>query len=161
MSNDTWATPLKIFKYYDAKFNFMLDVCAEDSTAKCKYFLTKENDALSFDWDSLMVKGEYIWCNPPYSNIAPWVKKAIDCAKGGVGVVMLVMCDPSVKWFSLALEYCTEIQFITNGRISFESDGVPQNGNNKGSCIFIFSPNMLSLRKTTYLDRELLLNDPL
>lgn len=31
----------------------------------------KETNGLTQSWD-----GERVWCNPPYSNVAPWVEKA-------------------------------------------------------------------------------------
>lgn len=80
--------------------------------------------------------------------------KAIDAQSRGVGVVMLVMCDPSVKWFAKALEYCSEVRFITNGRLGFVNNGVVQKGNNKGSVIFVFDPNAIGACKTKYIDRS-------
>ena len=45
----TWETPKDLFKKLDSIFNFTLDCCAEDSTAKCKTYYTKEDDALLQD----------------------------------------------------------------------------------------------------------------
>jgi phage N-6-adenine-methyltransferase len=160
MANDTWATPNEVFDTLDFEFMFELDVCAEHSTAKCDLYWTVEDDALTTDWVSLrgMIDrpGDdlWLWCNPPYSKIGPWVEKAIEAQLGGVGVVMLVMCDPSVKWFSRALEYCSEVRYITNGRLSFLNNGVRQTANNKGSVIFVFNPVKIGACETKYIDRS-------
>ena len=69
---------------------------------------------------------------------------------------MLVMCDPSVKWFSEALKYCSEVRFVINGRLSFHKDGVSQGGSNKGSAIFVFDPYRVGTCYTSYVDRSTL-----
>ena len=48
--NQKWETPLDFFEKIDSLFNFDLDCCAEDSTAKVSKYYTKEDDALSMDW---------------------------------------------------------------------------------------------------------------
>jgi len=153
MKKDTYATPQSVFDYFDREFTFDFDVCAEDSTAKCFNYFTKEDDALAQDWNM-----EYFtaWCNPPYSNIMPWVDKAIRDQDKGVTTVMLVMCDPSVGWFKRALEKCSEVRFIIGGRLSFEMDAEPQKGNNKGSVVFVFRPHNHNAH-TSYIDRKELL----
>lgn len=153
MANDTWATPQPIFNKLNDEFNFKFDVCAERETAKCTNYWTIEDDALSKTWELHRQENSYLWCNPPYSNIGPWVDKAIEAQAEGVGTVMLVMCDPSVKWFARALEKCSEVRFITNGRIAFLNNGVTQSGNNKGSVIFVFSPHKIGWCQTRFVDR--------
>jgi phage N-6-adenine-methyltransferase len=46
-------------------------VAAEPHNAKCKRYFTPLMDGLVQSWDL-----ENVWCNPPYSNIRPWVEKA-------------------------------------------------------------------------------------
>lgn len=138
MKKDTYATPQPVFDYLNREFNFDIDVCAEDYTAKCYKYYTAEMDAFKKNWSN---DGKICWCNPPYSNITPWVQKAISESYSGVTTVMLVMCDTSVGWFNLARKKASEIRFITGGRLSFDMDGIAQSGNNKGSLIFVFRPN--------------------
>ena len=87
------------------------------------------------------------------ANISPWVDKAIAAQAQGVGTVMLVMADPSVKWFAKAQKYATETRFVTEGRIAFLNNGVPQSGNEKGSVFFIFAPKMIGTGITKYITR--------
>lgn len=166
MSNDLWATPPEVFEALDKEFCFGFDVCAEYETAKCSDYWTIEDDALSKDWaedaksripGAGLIEIGTIWCNPPYSNIKPWVEKAIEAQLNGRMTVMLVMCDPSVKWFSLAQQYASETRFVTDGRLAFLKNGVPQKGNNKGSVIFVFDPHRVSAGHVSFVTREALM----
>jgi hypothetical protein len=71
---------------------------------------------------------------------------------------MLVMADPSVKWFAEAARYASEIRFITEGRLAFLENGKPKSGNNKGSVFFIFAPKIIGGSRTTYMTRQELLS---
>lgn len=159
MSNDTWATPPEIFHALDQEFSFGFDVCAEHVTAKCHEYWTIEDDALTQDWSMAGgVFGQWLFCNPPYSDITPWVEKAIEAQQAGRGTVMLVMCDPSVKWFARAWEYASEIRFITNGRLAFYKNGVRAAGNNKGSVIFVFDPHRIGAGHVSRIERDTLMD---
>lgn len=167
MSNDLWATPPEVFEALDKEFCFGFDVCAEYETAKCSDYWTIEDDALSKDWaedaksripGAGLIEIGTIWCNPPYSNIKPWVEKAIEAQLNGRMTVMLVMCDPSVKWFSLAQQYASETRFVTDGRLAFLKNGVPQKGNNKGLVIFVFDPHRIGTGHVSFVTRESLLS---
>ena len=166
MSNDLWSTPPEVFEALDKEFCFGFDVCAEYETAKCSDYWTIEDDALSKDWaedaksripGAGLIEMGALWCNPPYSNIKPWVEKAIEAQLNGRMTVMLVMCDPSVKWFSLAQQYASETRFVTDGRLAFLKNGVPQKGNNKGSVIFVFDPHRISAGHVSFVTREALM----
>ena len=130
---DLWQTPKEIFNKLDNEFLFICDVAASDVNSLCTNYFSESMNALTYNWDDVN------WCNPPYSNIMPWVNKAIEQHGFGRTTVMLVPADTSVKWFRLAYESCNEVRFIS-GRISFinASTKKPVNGNNKGSVLFIW-----------------------
>lgn len=69
---DERITPQWLFDELDAERYFTIDVAANASNAKCERFYDLGSDGLSQSWD-----GERVWCNPPYSNIAAWVSKAV------------------------------------------------------------------------------------
>jgi phage N-6-adenine-methyltransferase len=50
---------------------FDLDVAACAESHWSERYYTKADDGLAQPWD-----GGRVWCNPPYSDIAPWVEKA-------------------------------------------------------------------------------------
>jgi phage N-6-adenine-methyltransferase len=131
---DAWQTPDALYQSLNNEFNFDCDVAASDENGLCENIIDESMDALTQDqW------GVSNWCNPPYSNIKPWVEKAINEHSSGSTIVMLVPADTSVKWFKLAFESCNEVRFIS-GRISFINAETqkPVNGNNKGSVLFIW-----------------------
>lgn len=136
---DLWQTPMEIFTALNLEFGFQLDAAASSSNAKCARYLTEQDDALIRDWISYGA----IWCNPPYSDITPWVEKADEqCRRQGQPVVMLVPADVSTGWFSLALESVDEVRLVTGGRIQFCPAGRDgkRNSNPKGSMFLIWRP---------------------
>jgi len=153
---DLWQTPLSLFETLNMEFEFNCDVASTDQNHLVKEdWLTEEDDALSLatSW------GGVNWCNPPFSNILPWVEAAIRKHNQGLTTVMLLPSDTSVKWFKLAFESCNEVRFIS-GRISFINAETkkPVNGNNKGSVLFIwrgFSPKQSHC--VTLVDRDSLI----
>jgi phage N-6-adenine-methyltransferase len=71
---DDRGTEPEFFAKVSERFGgFTLDVAAAPHNAKCDTYFTAEDDGLSQSW-----VGERVWCNPPYSNIRPWVEKAWD-----------------------------------------------------------------------------------
>ena len=130
---DLWQTPIEIFNKLNSEFFLTCDVAANDKNHLCERWITKDMNAFDTEWSLSN------WCNPPYSDIKPWVKKAIEQHKQGKTIVMLVPADTSVKWFKLAYESCNEVRFIS-GRLSFINADTqkPVNGNNKGSVLFIW-----------------------
>ncbi|EOZ1711777.1 phage N-6-adenine-methyltransferase [Yersinia enterocolitica] len=136
---DLWMTPADIFTALDIEFGFYLDAAASHKNALCAHYLTEQDDALSIAWPA----NGAVWINPPYSDITPWVLKAVEqCREILQPVVMLVPADSAVGWFSLALQTVDEVRLITDGRVSFiPADAkVKKNGNSKGSCLLIWRP---------------------
>ena len=68
---DLWQTPIPLFSALDAEFGFYLDAAADKNNTLCSHYLTEKDNALNSDWQSY----GSIWCNPPYSDIQPWVAK--------------------------------------------------------------------------------------
>lgn len=99
---DLWRTPPALFYALDAEFCFQLDAAAAPHNALCRKFITEEQNTLKTPWaDYLSIPG-YVWLNPPYSDITPFVKKAAAESLNQIGTVMLVPADPSVGWFKEA-----------------------------------------------------------
>lgn len=139
---DLWRTPPAIFASLDAEFCFQLDAAAAQHNALCRKFITAEQNTLETPWaDYLNVPG-YVWLNPPYSDIMPFVKKASAESSNQIGTVMLVPADTSVGWFKEAIQTASEVRFITAGRLAFINPvtGKPVSGNNKGSMLIIWRP---------------------
>tara|TARA_R110000751_G_scaffold110291_1_gene207801 strand:+ start:301 stop:663 length:363 start_codon:yes stop_codon:yes gene_type:complete len=99
--SDLWI--LNLFKnYYDP----------------CPYY--SDLDLLNEDWSKHSFTGVYI--NPPYSNVTPWIKKAIETKNNHprLNVVMLLKHDTSTKWFSMLHEHGAKFLMI-QGRLKFQT----------------------------------------
>ncbi|HDR2588803.1 TPA: phage N-6-adenine-methyltransferase [Enterobacter ludwigii] len=139
---DLWRTPPALFAAINAEFCFQLDAAAAPHNALCRKFITAEQNTLETPWaDYLSIPG-YVWLNPPYSDITPFVKKAAAESANQIGTVMLVPADTSVGWFKEAIQTASEVRFITAGRLAFINPitGKPVSGNNKGSMLIIWRP---------------------
>ena len=162
MNRDAYQTPPAVFAALNAEFNFKVDVAASRHNALCDIHISDEENALTRDWtpDNSGWAGCYVWCNPPYSDIGPWVKKAAEQAAKGIGTVMLVMMDQSVGWFKDAFQTCQEVRLIIGGRLSFiePTTGKPAAGNNKGSMFLIWHPFGRLAPVFSCIEREELLN---
>lgn len=70
---DDRATIAEVFDPISDRFGgFTVDAAAAAHNTKCDRFWSIDDDGLAHDWS-----GEKVWCNPPYSNIRPWVAKAL------------------------------------------------------------------------------------
>lgn len=148
-----WRTPISVFTALDFEFGFHLDAAADHGNALCANYLTERDNALECDWVSYGA----IWCNPPYSDITPWILKAAEqCRKQSQTIVMLVPADTSVGWFKLAMKSVDEIRLITGGRISFinAGNGNAVKGNPKGSLLLIWRPLIEPKCQFTTIDKS-------
>ena len=157
---DLWRTPPALFACLNAEFCFQLDAAAAAHNALCRKFITAEQNTLETSWaDYLSIPG-YVWLNPPYSDITPFVKKAAAESANQIGTVMLVPADTSVGWFKEAIQTASEVRFITAGRLAFINPvtGKPVSGNNKGSMLIIWHPYPRTHCQFTTAERDALLN---
>lgn len=149
---DLWRTPEFVFNYYDRRFEFHVDLAASDGNKLCQQCYSAERSAFTY---CKRVHGN-VWCNPPYSDIGPWVELCTRLAREtGCVFVMLLPADTSVKWFAEAMRECSECHLIS-GRLSFisEETGEPVSGNNKGSAVFIFDPLSPLRSQVVMIDRD-------
>ena len=102
---DLAQTPTWFVKSVEQYLNlrFSLDACANSATAKCTdyYSLQRGQDGLEAPWH------EVTWCNPPYSDITPWVEKAsMEAKRNGNTSVLLIPDKPETKVHRLCRERC-------------------------------------------------------
>ena len=122
--------------------NIDLDVCAALDTAKTSRFYSIDGTLLN--WDPVN------YCNPPYSNIKPWIEKSWQEAKRGNTTLMLIPDKPEVGYTRLARNYADTVIHMPF-RLSFlRPDGtefLDKNGKKQGSkfpvCVYIFTPQGL------------------
>ena len=83
---DDRRTPASLFDELNGKHHFTVDAAASQINALLPDFWTLETDALVQSWHS-----QRVWCNPPYSAIAPWVQKAWNEMEDGCSIVVMLL----------------------------------------------------------------------
>lgn len=137
---DEWRTPPWLFEWLDDRFDFHIDLAATPENALCSSFRTKGHSALEETWHEFdhATRG---WCNPPYSNIDPWVEKAIHEQQHGFLTVMVFPSPNGEDRFAKVFSHASEIIDIV-GRVHFlRPDGTPCNQNTRGTSVYIFDPD--------------------
>lgn len=117
---DYYETPPEIFDPLNERFNFTLDPCCQESTAKAKKFYTKEDNGLKQDWG-----GETVFVNPPYGRALPkWVEKCYNEAqKENTTVVMLIPARPDTRYFHKFIYHNSKEFTFIKGRVKFLLNG--------------------------------------
>ena len=136
--SDERETPWALYNIIAGKLDRpYLDVCANEANKKCaKYYGPRSPwgaDGLEKPWDVPW------WCNPPYSGIEAWVKKALDAPAEGV---MLVPAAPETGWFRTAWSGALEVAFLAP-RVRFLKDGKLMGSPPFGSAVFVFGPRLI------------------
>lgn len=130
-----WATPQPLFDYLHANFHLELDVCALPENAKCKRFLTPDQDGLKEHWVNWR-----FFMNPPYGrDISHWVKKAAEDGTAGtdsLGVCLLPARTDTAWWHDHVMAKASRIIFC-RGRIWFVGAPGPAPF---PSALVVFSP---------------------
>lgn len=141
---DDRTTPAELFDPLDARFGFTIDVAASPGNARCRRFYSVSDDGLAQSW-----AGEVVWCNPPYSQIRPWVAKAWHEAEGARSIVMLLPANRTEQgWWQDLVEPARDqtgsplrVEFLP-GRRRFIQPGRSAVGPNErppfGVCLLIW-----------------------
>lgn len=96
---DDRSLPDGEFWVLNNRFRFTLDAAASAQNARLERFVTKEQDGLIYPW-----AGERVYCNPPYSNITPWVEKAWLEISAPLIVLLLPANRTEQRWWQLYIE---------------------------------------------------------
>ena len=152
---DDRGTTAEIFDPLHERFNFTVDVAAAAHNTKLKRYFTEEDDGIRQSW-----AGERVWCNPPYSDIKPWVRKAWRSISQCEVIVMLLPANRTeqVWWQDYVEPYRDRglglsVEFI-RGRLRFLKPGQTEIKPNErppfGCCLLIWEgpvPNVLGKKK--------------
>lgn len=167
---DMTQTPQYVYEALNAEFSFCLDAAALPETALHENYLTPEIDALNVSWGDHIpdgIRNPFVWLNPPYSDIGPWIDKCLKEKECGIGSVVLIPEDASAEWWPGDL--CSEIRRVIgyrdekgrwkSGRINFinAETGEEMKSNPKGSNFLIFLPNYRGPCVTRHISKGYLL----
>lgn len=122
---DDRAIRVEDFGPLHERFRFTIDAAASSTNARLPRYWTKDDDALERSW-----AGERVWCNPPYSNIEPWVVKAWgESVSAGVIVMLLPANRTEQGWWQRHVETTRDraltllrVEFLP-GRMRFDRPG--------------------------------------
>jgi len=123
-SVDDRALPPSDFAQLHRRFHFSIDVAASPDNAKLPRYLTPREDGLTTSWDS-----ERVYCNPPFSNIEPWLIKAWTQTCAQLVVMLLPANRTELGWWQRWVEPYRDrhglplhVEFLP-GRLRFLSPG--------------------------------------
>jgi phage N-6-adenine-methyltransferase len=123
-TSNHWETPRSFFNKLNEEFNFKWDICAEAFNAKLPLHYTPENSCLDNDWEV----GPWLFINPPYKPLKPFIEKCHEQAARGCKIVALVPISTVANMY-FKNDYVSEVRII-KGRLNFEAYGeAAQNGN--------------------------------
>lgn len=114
MSNDEWTTPQWLFNWLNSRFEFQLDAAATEDNAKSDNYYSAQHSGVANPWHSPT------FCNPPYSNVGPWVAKAFnEWSRNEVESCLLIPVRTDQEWWHRGIiETGARVEFY-KGRISF------------------------------------------
>lgn len=133
-SVDDWETPQYFFDLLNDSFTFTLDPCASDSNHLCDKYFTEEIDGLDQDW-----KGNSVFVNPPFKQIARWMEKCYEEGqKENTIVVAIIPPRTDTKYWHDYVMKAKEIWFCV-GRVNFLKNGKkPKNTSNFPLVVVVF-----------------------
>lgn len=136
---DDRRTPRSLFDPLNEEFGFTLDVAASDENALTPVYYTLEENGLEQPWFG------NVWCNPPYSDLRPWVEKAAQewraNGSGFGGLEAIVMLLPANRteqaWWQDVIEpgrrrHEIETRFL-RGRLRFDTPDFDYSKQPKGN----------------------------
>ena len=96
----TWRTPPEFFERLHAEYGFTMDGAGSPENGLLPKTSTIEDP---LPWDS-----QRVFCNPPWSDIRPFVELAVHAELA----VLLVPARTNAKWFHRALELGAEVRYF-------------------------------------------------
>lgn len=96
--------------------DFSIDLAASRDNAVTSFFIGEKRDSLTVDWSRY---GGWAWLNPPYSDIAPWVRKCAEEMYQEAQIAVLVPASTNSNWWADYVDGIADVRFPT-GRLTFE-----------------------------------------
>lgn len=107
LTNQEVETPRDFFNICDKELNFEWDLAANEKNKKCAKWLGPgpgafKANSLEVDWH-LLGKG-WLWLNPPFAKIEPWIKKCREEADKGAKIAVLLPASVDSNWYCNYIE---------------------------------------------------------
>lgn len=118
-SKQNYATPPTFISAVRNRFGidrFDIDLAADATNTKGGYFFSEAENSLSFPWN---FPNKYLWLNPPFNDIRPWVEQASKAVCNYLFV--LIPASVGINWYRDHVHGKAQVFFL-NGRIPFDPD---------------------------------------
>ena len=156
---DDRALPPSDFAKLNERFGFTIDVASSDENTKCERHFTIEDNGLEKSW-----RNERVYCNPPFSEIMPWVRKAWLERTAELIVMLLPANRTEQKWWQEGIEpfrdrvgSVLQVEFMP-GRIRFLKPGQTHIGPNErppfGCVLCIWDRRSKEFSEPTLFDQN-------
>ncbi len=134
-----WQTPPQLFQLLDDILGpFALDVAANDENHLVDMYFTEKHNGLVASW-TLGGSG-LVFCNPPWSDAAAWVDKAIEeWMVNGVRTCMLLPASTDTEWFQILFRSAAVI--LLRGRVAYETADNQPSRPDRGSIVAVVGGN--------------------
>ena len=134
-----WRTPKEFWDVVDAEFHFGLDVDNNSRSARTQACISAGVDALSDDVKWVTSYTPRVWCNPPYSDMLPWVERAgREAMRRRDAVVCLLAPLSAAKWAVFASRVASETR-ILHPRLQFQPPpGITASSNSGDNVLYVF-----------------------
>ena len=123
-------------------------MCCSALTSKASSWMSIDDgdDGFTSKWSGVN------WCNPPYSDITPWVQKASEESVRSNTTIMLIPDKPEVGYTRLARQHADTVIHMPFRLNFLRPDGtefLDKNGKKQGPkfpvCVYIFTPQGLRM----------------
>jgi len=104
-------------RLFISNFSWDLAASAENSVTDGGYYDEEQNSLLQ-PWEDLPYQDGWLWLNPPFAILTPWVTKARLAALKGAQIAMLVPAAVGANWWRDWVHDKAHVLFL-NGRITF------------------------------------------
>lgn len=140
-----FETPRPLFNYLNSTFNFIMDLAASPDNALVDEFYSEADSALTKDWP----QEGWLFINPPFNPLKPWMKKIQGQVEKGARIVALV--NSNTLFTHHYNERPAEQEWRIVGRVNFCARGNPIKGNFSNQCILVFNKELPKSYRTIWL----------
>jgi phage N-6-adenine-methyltransferase len=95
---------------------FAYDLAGDAVRHVCPLYITEAQDSLSIPWADL--SADWMWLNPPYARLGPWMQHAYEQSLDGAKVAILIPASTGSNYWKRYVDGKAYV-LLLNGRITF------------------------------------------